>query len=62
MIKKSKMQHYHEALKNAKDACMVPTKAASSWKIEAKQMNFPEPHHKCKQLQQLFCNTRGENA
>ena len=36
-------------------------KAISSWKIEAKQMQFPEPHHKCKHFQQLFCNSRGEN-
>ena len=33
-----------------------PTKATSTWKIKAKQMQFPEPH------QQLFCNSRGENV
>ena len=25
-------------------------------------MQFPEPHHKCKHLQQIFCNNRGENV
>ena len=34
----------------------------SSWKIEVKQMQFPEPHHKCKNLQQVFCNSKGENV
>ena len=42
LIKKSKMQHYHEALnnsrKNPKDTCMEPSKATFTWKIEAKQM------------------------
>ena len=59
------MQRYHEALKNArtnpKDTWhLLRTKAIISWKIEAKQMQFPEPHHKCKDLEQLFCYGRGE--
>ena len=37
-------------------------KATSTWKIEAKQMQFPEPHQKCQHIQQLFCNSRGENV
>ena len=38
LIKKSKMQHYHEALNNAKKSLtqLEPTKATSTWKIEAK--------------------------
>ena len=36
--------------------------ATSSRKIEAKQMKFPEPHHKCKHIHHLFCNSKGENA
>ena len=48
LIKKSKMQHYHEALNNSRKISLrhlKPTKATSTWKIEANQMEFPEPHH-----------------
>ena len=57
------MQHYQEALNNARKhpKHQEPTKTTSTWKIEANQMQFPEPHHKCQHLQQLFCNSRGEN-
>ena len=41
---------------------LEPTKATSTWIIEAKEMQFPEPHQKCQHIQQLFCNSRGENA
>ena len=47
LIKKSILQHYHKALKNARTYLhLEPTKATSSWKIEANQMQFPEPHDK----------------
>ena len=62
LIKKLKMQHYHEALNNAGKKSLrhlEPTKATSSWKIEAKQMQFPEHHHKCQHLQQLFLQQQG---
>ena len=64
LIKKSKMQHYHEALNNARKNArqLEPTKATSTLKIEAKQMEFPEPHQKCQHIQQLFCNSRGETV
>ena len=40
------------------------TKATSSWKIEAKQMQFTGPRNNCKYLQLFFCNSmrRGENV
>ena len=60
LIKKSKMQHYHEALNNArKNPNVEPTKATSTWTIEAKQMQFPEPHRKCQHLQQFFLQQLG---
>ena len=46
--------------------CQLPAdvmaKATSSKKIESKQMQFTEPHNKCKHHQQLFCNSREENV
>ena len=59
------MQHSHEALNNAKNILKTPGtyyKATSTWKIEAKQMQFPEPNYKCQHLQQLLCNSRGGNV
>ena len=37
-------------------------KATRTWKIETKEMQFPEPHQKSQHIQQLFCNSRGENV
>ena len=39
-----------------------PTKATSTWKIEANQMQFPETRHKCHHIQQVFCNSTGGNV
>ena len=66
-ITKSKMQHYHEELlenakKNPKDTWNLLRQQSSTWKIEAKQMQFPEPHQKCQNIQQLFYNSRGETV
>ena len=42
---------------------MEPSKIASSLKIEAKQMQFPDPNDKRKRrLATFFCNSRGENV
>ena len=30
-------------------------------KSKQNKCNFQNPHHKCQHIQQLFCNSRGEN-
>ena len=66
LIKKSNMQHYHEALKNAR------TNPKDTWHnlrqlVPGKSMqnkcNFQNPTISASMhLQQLFCNSRGENV
>ena len=53
LIKQSKIQHYHEALNNARKILksLEPTKATSSWKIEANQIQFAGSPQMCQQFQ-----------
>ena len=64
LIQKSKMQHYHEALNNAR-------KILDTWnllrqlvpvKLKQNKCNFQNPTISASILQELFCNSRGENV
>ena len=65
LIKKSKMQHYHEALNNArknpKDTWnllrqLVPGKSKQN------KFNFQNPTISASTFNNFFCNSRGENV
>ena len=53
------MKHWIILRKNPIDTWNIAT---STWKIEANQMQFLEPHQKCQHFQQRFFNNMGENV